>query len=328
VLADDVQLRVHEFYPGGVRMNKYVFLFLTLLIAMNLSAQTTIVLPDVQKPHQIAVDGNDLYVFDEADYSLHVYTISPFVPKLKFGRKGDGPHDFKYLPYVYIQPETLACTDFTKIIWFSKKGEVLKAMEFSELKDFDLNSEMLLIPVKDHFLRITADHDQMKRHVYLLDSKFKTIKNLYEGPFVWQVGSATDVRTDTLSSQGLVFIADTQGFRITVFDDKGNLLRTIDKSRDVEEIPNRALLHQYCVSDGKIYATTYKKKDNQTEMIILDLEGHILRRLYLPLASIRPKRGVVRYDLYTVDQDKLYELVQDSETEKWELWITDLKQIH
>jgi hypothetical protein len=305
-------------------MKRCLWGILALFVATYLSAQETIVLPDLQQPHQIAVDGNDLYVFDEADYSLRVYTISPFALKLKVGQKGDGPRDFKYLPYVHIQPDSLACTDFTKIIWFSKKGEVLKAMEFSELKDFDINSEMLLIPVKENFLRITADHGQMKRHVYLLDSKFMTIKNLYEGPFVWQSGSATDVRTDTLSSQGLIFIADTLKFLITVFDDKGNLLRTIDKSRDVEKNSDRALLHQYCVSDGKIYATTYKKMDDKTEMLILGQEGRILRRSYLPLASIRPKRGVLRYDLFTVGKEKLYELIQNRETGKWELVVTEL----
>jgi hypothetical protein len=309
-------------------MKRCLLGILALMVATNLSAQKPIVLPDLQKPHQIAADGNDLYIFDEADYSLHVYTISPFALKMKIGQKGDGPRDFKYLPFVYVQPDTLACTDFTKIIWYSKKGEVLKAMEFSELKDFDLNSEMLLIPVKENFLRITADHDRMKRRVYLLDSKFGTIKNLYEGPFVWQTGSATDVRTDTLSFHGLVFIADTLGFRITVFDDKGNLLRTIDKSRDVEKISDHALLHQYCVSDGKIYATTYKKKDSQTELIIFDLEGRTLRRLYLPLASIRPERGVLRYDLFCVDREKLYEVIENRETGKWELVITDLGQVH
>jgi len=98
-----------------------------------------------------------------------------------------------------------------------------------------------------------------------------------------------------------------------VFDDKGNLIRTIDKSRDVEEVPDHARLHQYCVSDGKIYATNYSKKDNKTEMLVLDQEGRILRRLYLPLTSIRPQRGVLRYDLYTVSQEKLYELIQNRE---------------
>jgi hypothetical protein len=308
-------------------MRKDVLLCLALLTAMNLSAQTTVLLPELQQPHQIAVDGNDLYIFDEADYSLHVYAISPFAPKLKFGRKGDGPHDFKYLPYVFLQPKTLTCTDFTKIIWFSKTGHVLKAMKFSALEDFDINSEMLLIPVKENFLRITADHDQMKRRVYLLDAKFNTTKQLYEGPFIWMQGSATDVRTDTVSSAGLVFVADTEKFLITIFDDKGDLIRTIDKSRDVEKVQDRALLHQYCVSDGQIYATTYEKKDEKTELLVLDLQGRILRRLYLPLTSIRPQRGVLRYDLFTVAQDKLYELVQNKDTGKWELIITDLGAI-
>jgi len=308
-------------------MKKLAYLFVALLMTAHLSAQTTTALPDVQNPHQIAVYGNDLYIFDETDYSLHVYTISPFALQWKFGQKGDGPHNFKYLPYVFIQPKTQTCTDFTKIIWFSKTGHVLKAMEFSGFQDFDPNSEMLLIPVKKNFARITADHDQMKRRVDLLDSKFKTIKLVYEGPFVWQTGSATDVRTDTVSSEGLLFIADTDKFLITVFDDQGTLVRTIDRSPDVEKVQDRALLHQYCVSDGKIYATTYAKKNNLTEMLVLDLEGRILRRLYLPLTSIRPGRGVLRYDLFTVGQDKLYELVQNKESGKWELLMTDLKSM-
>lgn len=60
-------------------------------------------------------------------------------------------------------------------------------------------------------------------------------------------------------------------------------------------------------------------------MIVLDLEGRILKRLYLPLASIQPQRGVVRYDLFTVGGEKLYEVIKNGETGKWELWITDLE---
>ena len=299
---------------------------LVVTSAASVPAPQMTVLPDLQRPHQIVVDGNDLYVFDEADYSLHVYTISPLAPKVTFGRRGDGPHDFKHLPTVFVQPESLACTDFTKIVWFSKTGEVLRAMPFSALKDFDLSSEMLLVPVGDQFLRITADHPQLKRRVHLVDSTFNTVKMLYEGPFVWMQGSRTDYRTDTVTSGGLAFIADTfKGFYISIFDGKGTLLRTIDRSADVEEVPDRARLHQFCVSDGRIYATTYKKVDGKTEMLILDLEGRILRRLYLRLASIRPQRGSLRYDLFTVNRGKLYELVRNAEKGAWELVVTDLE---
>ena len=136
-------------------MRRTSILICFLAIALSVQAQKTFVLPDVQKPHQIAVDGNDLYLFDEADYSLHIYTISPFALELKLG-----------------------------------------------------------------------------------------------------------------------------------------------KSEDVEKVLNRPLLHQYCVSENKIYATTYKKENDKTEMIILDLKGDILRRLFLPLSSIQPKRGVLRFDLF------------------------------
>ncbi len=307
-------------------MKMYFFLILILLIFTNSFAQKTIGLPDVQKPHQIAVDGNDLYIFDEADYSLHIYTISPFALKLKFGKKGDGPHDFKYLPFVYVQPETLTCTDFTKTIWFSKNGKILKVKNYTDFDNFSLYAEMLLIPIKEHFIQITADHDEQKRHVYLLNSKFKTIKELYEGPFIWRTDAPIHYRTDTFSYEDMIFISDTQkGFHIMVFDDRGNHLLTIDKSQDIEKLPGYPLMHQYCVSNKKIYATTYEKKDDNTEMIILDLKGNILRRLYLPIRSIQPKRGVLRYDLFFVDQQKLYELIENSETGRWELLITDLE---
>jgi hypothetical protein len=307
---------------------KHVFLVFLVIVATNLYAQETIILPDVQKPHQIVVDGNDLYIFDEADYTLHVYSISPFALKLKIGKKGDGPQDFKYLPFVYVLPEALVCTDFTKTLWFSKNGNFLKAKEYSDLSDFDLNSEMLLIPIKQRYLRITADHDQQKRHVYLLNSEFKTIKELYEGPFTWRSDAPIHYRTDTFCSSGKIFISDTQkGFFIVVFDVNGDLIQTIDKSQEVEKVPDLPLLHQYCVSDNKIYATTYKKMDNKTEMIVLDLKGSILQRLYLPLASIQPKRGVLRYDLFIVYREKLYELIKNEETGKWELLITDLENV-
>jgi hypothetical protein len=154
------------------------------------------------------------------------------------------------------------------------------------------------------------------------------MKELYEGPFTWRSDAPIHYRTDTFCSKDLIFISDTQkGFYITVFDDNGNQLQTIDKSQDVEKVPDHPLLHQYCVSEDKIYAMTYKKKDNKREMIVLDLKGSILQRLYLPLTSIQPKRGGLRYDLFVVDRTKLYEVIKNEKTGKWELLITDIEHV-
>lgn len=309
-------------------MKKNFMLILIFFIALNFSfAYKALELPDLKKPHQIVVDGNDLYIFDEDDYSLHFYTISPLALKLKMGAKGDKSNEFKYLPFLFVQPESLACTDFTKTIWFSKNGKILNIKQYSDFKNFNLNSEMLLIPAQKNFLRIIADHERQERYVYLLDSEFKFIKELYKGPFFWRSDAPVHYRTDTVCYKNLIFVSDTQkGFFIKVFNETGIHLHTIDRSRDIEKIPNRPLLHQYCVSNEKIYTTTYDTKGNNTEMIILDLNGFILKRLYLPLKSIRPNRGVLRYDLFVVDQDKLYEIVKNGETGKWMLLITDLEQ--
>lgn len=120
-------------------------------------------------------------MFDETDYTLHAYTISPFASKLRMGRRGDGPHDFKYLPFLYLRPDALVFTDFTKTLWFSRNGAVLKVKPYTELKAFILDEETLLIPVKDRYVKITADHVRDKRHVYLLDAGFATLKELYVG---------------------------------------------------------------------------------------------------------------------------------------------------
>ena len=73
------------------------------------------------------------------------------------------------------------------------------------------------------------------------------------------------------------------------------------------------------------FASVIGSRDDKTEMVVLNLEGRILRRVYLPLTSIQPKRGVLRYDLFVVGQEKLYELVKNNETGKWELLITNME---
>ena len=116
---------------------------------------------------------------------------------------------FLYLPFVFVQPESLAVTDFTKTVWFSKEGEPARVKEYADFVDFSMNSEMLLVPVNENYVRITADHAQNKRHVVLLDSAYEPMKSLYVGPFTWRKGSPVHYRTDTICHAGRIFISDT-----------------------------------------------------------------------------------------------------------------------
>jgi hypothetical protein len=330
-----------------------------LFFFFTLPAKKLVNLPELTKPHFLRVVGKKVYIIDEKTYTLFVYSLSPFKLIFSFGKKGDGPRDFKYLPFVYIQKDTLSCTDFTKTIMLSPKGKIQKIKNYTDFKDFSLNSEMLLIPAGENHLRITADHKEEKRHIWLLDQNYLRIKKLYGGPFCWKMEDGRKYRTDTVVNLGKIFISDSQrGFYIKVFDLTGKELYTIDKGDKISQAPvtkqdkmqsfenlkeyqpkltyelfekmvkfpkYHPLLHHFQVADNKIYATTYSKRGDLRELVILDLSGKILKRMFLPFPSIKPLRGSLRFDMFNIDQETLYELLFNPITNKWELHRTLLK---
>ncbi len=312
-------------------------------------------LPDIKNPHPMAVDKNELFVVDE-DYAIHVYSLKPVAPKFTFGKKGEGPEDFQYPPQIFVLPDEVAVSDYTKTVWFSREGKFIRAKPYSDFRDYDPNQEMLLIPVQKNFVRVTVDHAASQRTVVLLDSNFKPIRTLYVGLFDWKQHLLPH-RIDVACDKDRIFISDTRkGFFIRVIEASGRDLPALDRSGDVDKIPvTKAdqekiiedirlnepewvyeqatksqfpeyypLLHRFLVSDGKIYATTYKVQDGQHEMLILDLKGNILKRIFLPLPSMRPFRRILRSDLFAVDRGKLFELVKNPETQVWELHQSDL----
>ena len=80
------------------------------------------------------------------------------------------------------------------------------------------------------------------------------------------------------------------------------------------------------ISDGRIYAVTYKLQGDDHEVIILDLKGTILKRIFLPLSSMRwPSKNALNTELYTISDNHVYELLKNTDSGKWELQITEIK---
>jgi hypothetical protein len=331
-------------------MKRLPIILWALILVPILWAEKIGELPEIKNPHPMAVDKNELFVVDE-DYTIHVYSMKPLAPKFTFGKKGEGPEEFQYPPQILVQPDAVVVSDYMKTVWFSREGKFIKAKLYSDFRDFDPNQEMLLIPVKDNFLRVTVDHAASQRTVALLDSNFAPVRTLYVGVFDWQQHLLPH-RIDVACDKDRIFISDTRkGFFIRVIEAGGRDLAAIEKSGEVDKVPvTKAdqeriiedirlnepegiyaqviqsrfpeyypLLHRFLVSDGKIYATTYKVQDGRHEMLILDFKGNILKRIFLPLPSMRPFRRILRSDLFAVDRGKLFELIKNPETQVWEL---------
>jgi hypothetical protein len=322
-------------------------------------------LEGVGTPSTMAVEGNDLFVVDE-NLVIRVYSIDPFAQKFTIGRKGEGPAEFRYSPHLWVYADVFVASDFLKALWFTRSGEFIKAVKYSDFPDFDTGQEMQLFPVGDCFIRNIVDHKGRKRTVILLDSKLQPLKTLYEGLFDWnQVGGPGGFnllthRIEVAAGDSTIFVSDTEkGFFIRVFDFDGNEVGTIslngieepipaseaDREKLLEEVrltrqeavyrfakANARMpeafprIHQIRHSGGRLYVTTHREKKGLHEMLVLDRRGNILDRLFLPLESFHHFRGPFRSDFFTVSGGTLYELVKNADTQSWELLRTDLSE--
>ncbi len=75
----------------------------------------------------------------------------------------------------------------------------------------------------------------------------------------------------------------------------------------------------FMVIDKKIYVGTHFKKDNQLEHFIFDIDGKLLNTVYVP----RKERGISeRVYPGTFSKGIFYQLIENENTEEWELQVT------
>ncbi|MCP5052744.1 MAG: hypothetical protein GY940_36590, partial [bacterium] len=83
-------------------------------------------------------------------------------------------------------------------------------------------------------------------------------------------------------------------------------------------------LRDFQIADGKIYAVTYKERDGQNEMIIFSPRGKLIKKTFVPLVNTDMLVPQL-YNYYTVKKDMLYRLVENTDSEEWELHVTPIR---
>ncbi len=346
-------------------MKKLNLLFVCLILASPLTAGEIVPLEDITNPgYSFYVDGNELFLVN--DHSVYVYSLSPLKLKFKIGQKGDGPSDFKYRPLLYVYPDYIVALDYTKSLWFSRTGELLKTKDYSDFDDFNLGQEMRLLPVKNHYIRVIADHELCTQSVFLLNDRFEQIALLHEGLFDWWPPNLRDPTKTTnfklirhtmgaVVRENHIFIHDShRGFFVKVFDLTGKLVKTINynsercqrisdefKAKAIDsvvandpqgyytKIPREAFsfyafyppMESLRTAENFLFATTYLEKDQGHEIVVMDLAGQIIKKVYPRLPSFKYFKSPLAKDLYAFDQGRLYQLVKNESTGLWEIHI-------
>lgn len=293
-------------------MAKYLLLlFACLILVSPVTAGEITPLEDITNPgYSFYVDGNELFLVN--GHSIFVYDLDPVKLKFKIGQKGDGPSDFKYRPLLYVYPEYIVVLDYTKTLWFSRNGELLKTKNYSDFADFNTNQEMRLFPVKNNYIRIVADHDLCTQSVYLLDERFEQIALLHEGLFDWWPPSPpnpADVKNfklihhtmDAVVRGDRIYIYDSNiGFFIKIFDSTGQLLNTVSHNgerckRVTDEYKVKAI--------DSILAREPKSYYNK-----IPKESFVFYTFYPPLESLRTAEDFLFATTY-LEKDQGHEIV-------------------
>ena len=317
----------------------------------------------VRSPSSMAADGNDLFVVGE-DRLVRVYSIQPFSLRFTVGGGGVGPTELRYRPSLWVTAGAIVVSDFTKSLWFTREGEFVKALPYSEFPDFSTGEEMQLFPAGDRLVRNVVDHAARRRTVTLLDSALRPIATLYEGLFDWnQLGGPSGFnllthRIEVAAGDGEIYVSDTdRGFFIRVFDLSGRAVATIDLTSSEAAVPVSAAdrdglleevrptlpqnaysyvqasarvpeafprIHHVRYAAGRLYVTTHRKRDGLHEIVALDTRGRVLDRLFLPIPSFHHFRGQFDSGLFAVSGGALIELVQNPRTQSWEVMRTRL----
>lgn len=83
------------------------------------------------------------------------------------------------------------------------------------------------------------------------------------------------------------------------------------------------MFQDFVVTGGRIYVQTFKrnKEDTQNEVFILDLEGKLIKRVWLPFDEYMDYTPCP----YMIHKNKLYQCVDDEDEGDWKLHITTIK---
>lgn len=339
-------------------MKKLLLLLISLVLILTSFAygEKTIPLPELLKPDSITLDRDQIYIGERT--SIYIYDLKNFKLKKKFGKEGEGPREFRLDTMrgveqliIDVRTENIIVNSMGKVSFFKKDGTYK-----SELKCHDQSRAFKVLgPGFAAQGGMTLENGNRYRAVNIYDSKLNKLKEVFKVKHHFQRDSGlrmfeTSYRMATYDNK--LFVAWERDFNIQVFDAGGkklfNLNRDYEKIKVTEKdkqnvidffktnprykelfvmlrpllkFPTHfAALLDMKVSDGKVYAITFKKEDKGFECFIFDTNGKFLERTILPLKQMDDFIS----QPYTIKNGKFYQLVEN-EDETWELHISEIK---
>lgn len=326
-------------------------LVLLLVLTGVVFAEKVATLSPIKNPYEIQVDKDRLYITEGP--VIFIFSATDFKLINKFGKRGEGPQEFKMnqgndVVGLHILPDYLQVNSLGRISFFTKDGTFKGVMMNTGGNWFQ--------PLGKNYLGMQRLYDETNtrfRIFNLYDEKCAKINEVYREKDGIQIrrnefNPISKFPISYRTYKDKIFI-DSREKKIYVFDQDGKKLYDItvdykllpftckDKERytryyekenpywrnywprvkNMMKWPSHfPLVQNYHVKDDKIFILTFKVKSNNVEFLILDLKGKLLQKVFLPLKKI----DLLDYYPYTIEDGRFFQLMENQETENWELY--------
>lgn len=325
-----------------------IFIIMVVLIWADIVfAGKVAVLPEINKPDVKLVVGNDR-IFVVEGPEVYIYSLKDYRLLKKFGKKGEGPREFIGRILVYLHPGKIQVNSIKKISFFTLDGTFLKETRAT--------GGRLFKPLGNRFAGQgnVKENGKNYRTLNIFDSKLKVIKEFCRFEDVRQ-GNVVKGYQDPfhfIPYDNKIFCAVKRDFIIDVYDDSGKYLYSIrrdykkvkvserDKKRLLNTFKERVnersyqyiknniqfpeylpAIHYFLIDNNRVYVLTNNVKDGKREIIIFDLAGKFLKQVFLEFEI----KETIFPDPYTIYDGKRYQLVENLDTEEWELHVTKIE---
>ncbi len=327
----------------------FVFVFFAISTAFPLQATKIATLTDIMKPSGIDVGDGFIYITEKT--TIYIYSARNFSLVKKFGQMGEGPSEFKGYADIAIQPDHLLINSAGKLSYFTSEGKFIK-----ELKAGAGLGNAKFFPLQKGFVGKGTARDAGKHYqtINFFDAQLQKGKELYRLPMPVDKAGKIQLLSRSFiyrTHANRIYAAGKEGFIIDVLDHEGTHLFSINQKlrrrpftaadetavrqvvkevyhQHYQRLKNRLSFPQYFpeimdffIADNKLYTATWQIKDTKIQFFIFDLTGKPLASPYIPFLFENP---VQPYPA-SIKKGKLYQVVENEETEEWELHMSPVR---
>ena len=340
-----------------MRKNKFQILLL-IIIAMSVclqSKQKIIPLMELLKPLTITMDEKQLYI-SETGANILIYRADNYKFKKKFGKSGEGPGEFLYFALAAPLENNLMINSLGKVSYYSKNGVLQNEIKSTGGEGGGFG----FISVEGGYISQgrAQDADGLYSVISFHDEKLTKIRELYRIKTGGKGLSKLEVLRSNIPyvvHNSILYVSERDGFKVNAIDKTGKRLFKIERkdykprkfTSEIEKEIHKNLkknspqwyqrshkkfyfernfpVFSHIYKDPKaemLYLFTWKFKDSKYECFIYDMKGKFQKKTTI----FFKKFGIMRVNPLMIYDWKVYQLIDNEETENWDMYITDVNR--